>query len=88
MKKSKTVGSKQSSSSIKRNITGNLPNWLKNVYVLTMPVSTAVGIKKYKLKFLFLLINRWGVEFDKREIVNIEKLLLRPREELRLRANI
>ena len=29
-----------------------------------------------------------GVEFEKREILYIEKLLLMPREELRLRANI
>ncbi len=87
-KKSKTVGSKQSSSSIKRSMAGNLPNWLKNVYVLVLPASTAVGIKKYKLRFLFLLLNRWGVEFDKMEILNIEKLLLKPREELRLRAKI
>ena len=88
MKKSKTVGSKQSLSSIKRSMAGNLPNWLKNVYVLALPSSSAVGIKKYKLRFLFLLLNRLGVEFDKREIINIEKLLLMPREELRLRANI
>lgn len=87
-KKSKRVGSKQSSSSIKRNMIRNLPEWLKNIYVLTLPASSAVGVKKYKLRFLFILLNRWGVEFDKMEILNIEKLLLKPREELRLRANI
>ena len=87
-KKSKKVGSKQSSSSIKRNMIKNLPEWLKNIYVLTLPASSAVGVKKYKLRFLFILLNRWGVEFDKMEILNIEKLLLKPREELRLRANI
>ena len=88
MEKSKTVESKQSSNSIKRSLARNLPNWLKNIYVLALPASSAVGLKKYRLRFLFLLLNRWGVGFDRREIVRIEKILLMPREELRLRANI
>jgi len=84
----KGMGSKQSSGSVRLRMARILPDWLKNIYVLTLPASTAVGIKSYKLRFLFLLLDRWGVEFDRREIVNIEKLLLKPREELRLRANI
>ena len=87
-KKSKEGGSKQSSSLIKRRMIRTLPEWLKIIYVLTLPAPSAVSVKKYKLRFLFLLLKRWGVEFDKMEILNIEKLLLKPREELRLRANI
>jgi len=87
-KNSKGVGSKQTSSPNKRGMVRRFPDWLKNIYVLTLPAATAVGIKRYRLRFLFLLLKRWGVEFDKREIVSIEKLLLMPRDELRLRANI
>ena len=87
-KKSKEGGSKQSSSLIKRRMIRTLPEWLKIIYVLTLPASSAVSVKKYKLRFLCLLLKRWGFEFDKMEILNIEKLLLKPREELRLRANI
>ena len=88
MKNSREVKLHQSFSQIKRSVFSKLPDWLKNIYVLTLPASSAVGIKRYKLRFLFLLLNRWGVEFEKREILYIEKLLLMPREELRLRANL
>jgi glycosyltransferase domain-containing protein len=87
-KNSKEVESRQSSSPIKQSMIRSVPDWLKNIYLLTLSTSSAVGMKRYRLRFLFLLLKRGGIDFDKREIVNIQKLLLMPREELRLRANI
>jgi glycosyltransferase domain-containing protein len=88
MEKSRIKRLEHPSSSIKRRIAKNVPDWIKNMYVLTLPASSALGIKSYRLRLFLSLLNRWGVEFDREEIVSIEKLLLKPREELRLKANI
>ena len=69
-------------------IARSFPEVIKNLLTFLMPAEVAIGMKSYRLRLIQQLLTRWGVSFDKEELKKIEKLLLMPREELRLRANI
>ena len=64
------------------------PNFLKDFCLQLTPIDKAIRLKQCDLKLMKKLLRRWGVEFNNEELTGIEKLLLKPREELRLRANI
>jgi glycosyltransferase domain-containing protein len=66
----------------------SLPDNFTNLIARLIPAERAVGLKSYQLSLIQKLMSRWGVSFDKSELEKIEQLLLKPREELRLRANI
>jgi len=64
------------------------PNFFKDFCLQLIPIDKAIRLKQCDLKLMKRLLRRWDVEFNNEELTGIEKLLLKPREELRLRANI
>jgi hypothetical protein len=65
-----------------------LPNYFKDIYLLLIPIERAIKMKSCNLKLTKKLLRKYYVNFDSDELTKIEKLLLMPREELRLKANI
>lgn len=64
------------------------PNFLKDFCLQLIPIDKAIRLKQCDLRLMKKLLRRWDVEFDNEELTGIENLLLKPREKLRLRANI
>jgi len=65
-----------------------IPNRVKELMVYLLPIEEAVYIKYFSLQKLQKLLSVWGCSFKGSDLETIERILLMPREELRLRANI
>ena len=65
-----------------------IPDLGKNFVAMFMPADQALRSKAYSMRFIKLLLTRSGISFDESELDRVQRLLLMPREELRLRANI
>ena len=61
-----------------------IPKLIKSLLSLTViPADQAVGLKSYKLTSIMYLLFRWGVAFDRRELKNIQSLILKTKKKSR-----
>ncbi len=77
-------------SRLDENIINNLPTIFRKIamrYHIPAKIAAAIGPKRVLDEFLPSLLKS-GISFDLDELKSLEKLWLKPREELRLRANI
>ena len=77
-------------SRLDENIINNLPTIFRKIamrYHIPAKIAAAIGPKRVLDEFLPSLLKS-GISFDLDELKNLEKLWLKPREELRLKANI
>ncbi len=77
-------------SRLDENIVNSLPTVFRKIvmrYHIPAKIASAIGPKKVLDEFLPSLLKS-GISFDVDELKNLEKLWLKPREELRLKANI
>ena len=77
-------------SRLDENIVNSLPTIFRKIvmrYHIPAKIASAIGPKKVLDEFLPSFLKS-GISFDLDELKNLEKLWLKPREELRLKANI